>query len=244
MPSASSQPPSDPDPPPARRRSLHYLGDPDVLQAAVITVLLVLLTGGLIWLAYLWQVVRIARSSATRPPQALTALVFGCGLRRDAPGREYRVRLARALMLARSGQAPRLLVLGGRSGGQLSEAAAGGRWLREHDLPESIELLLDPQSTDSLQNLKNARRLLCGDDAAAALPPVALVTSRYHLARCLLLARRLGFDATPVAAEERLAWSVPKLRRLWLESGYLMWIDVGVRWAELIGHSRIAQRVS
>ncbi len=31
--------------------------------------------------------------------------------------------------------------------------------------------------------------------------------------------------------------------RLLLESAYLMWIDLGVRWATLIGHTRMASRI-
>jgi hypothetical protein len=29
-----------------------------------------------------------------------------------------------------------------------------------------------------------------------------------------------------------------------LESGYVMWIDLALRWARLIGHRRIAARLS
>ena len=81
-------------------------------------------------------------------------------------------------------------------------------------------------------------------DASAPLPPVALVTSRYHLARCQLLARRLGFaTSVPIAAEPRLRLTPRALRLLLLESAYLMWIDLGVRWATLIGHTRMASRI-
>ena len=73
---------------------------------------------------------------------------------------------------------------------------------------------------------------------------MALVTSRYHLARCLLLARRLGFDGVAVAAEPSLPRHWRYLGRLVLEAGYLMWIDLGARWAGLIGHTRMAARVS
>jgi uncharacterized SAM-binding protein YcdF (DUF218 family) len=76
------------------------------------------------------------------------------------------------------------------------------------------------------------------------LPPVALLTSRYHLARCLLLARELGFDARPVAAEDRLPRTPRYLVLLAMEGTYLMWIDLGMRWARLVGHRRMAARIS
>ena len=90
------------------------------------------------------------------------------------------------------------------------------------------------------QNLRHARSLLQEDGPVArVLPPVALVTSRHHLARCQLLAQRLGFRSVPVAAEARLVLNRRYVVRLLAESGYLMWIDIGMRWARLIGHRRI-----
>ncbi|MGP1665123.1 MAG: YdcF family protein, partial [Rhodanobacter sp.] len=75
------------------------------------------------------------------------------------------------------------------------------------------------------------------------VPPVALVTSRYHLARCLLLAKRLGFDGVPVGAEAVLPHHPRYLGRLLMEASYVMWIDIGMRWAELVGHQRMARRI-
>ena len=60
----------------------------------------------------------------------------------------------------------------------------------------------------------------------------------------MLLARRLGFDCVPVAAEPEFVLNRRYLVRMLTESGYLMWIDLGVRWARLIGHQRMARRVS
>jgi hypothetical protein len=73
---------------------------------------------------------------------------------------------------------------------------------------------------------------------------VALVTSRYHLARCLMLARRLGFSGLPVAAEPVLPRHGRYLGLLLLEASYLMWTDLGLRWAQLIGHRRMHARIS
>ena len=147
----------------------------------------------------------------------------------------------RALVLARQQQTDHLLLLGGCSGSELSEAAAGAAWLRQHELTGEVRVELEQDSVDSLENLRHARRLL---QEEGRLPPVALVTSRYHLARCLLLARRLGFDSIAVAAEPTLPRHARYLGRLVLEAGYLMWIDIGMRWARLIGHARMAARIS
>lgn len=226
------------------RSPWRYLRDGDVLHAAVVSLLAVLLSGGLVWLGYMVHVWRIARRSPVALPGRWVLLVFGRRLQRDEPERDYRLRLARALGLMQAGVAMRVLLLGGCSGGNRSEAQAGHAWLRQRGLPAGVTVELEQESVDSLENLRHARGLLQGGDRAELLPPVALLTSRYHLARCLLLARRLGFDAHPLAAEPALPCHPRYLARLLVEATYLMWIDLGVRWAELIGHRRMAARIS
>ena len=205
------------------------------------TVLVLLLSAGLVWLGYLVHVCRIAARSPLGPPRRMVVLVFGRRLLHDAPGPDYQQRLARALSLVEQGHADHLLLLGGRSGVQQSEAAAGEQWLRQHGLRGDVRLELEQDSVDSLENLRHARQLLLSD---ARLPPVALVTSRYHLARCRMLARRLGFDSLPIAAEATLPLRPGYLGRLLIEAGYLMWIDIGMRWAVLTGNTRMTARIS
>ncbi|HEU4669768.1 MAG TPA: YdcF family protein [Dyella sp.] len=230
-------------PAPSLIRSRRYLSDRDVWHAALVSMSALVLSGGLVFVGYLVHVCRIAWRTPRRPPRPMVVLVFGQRLERDQPGEDYRHRLAAALALARAALAERLLLLGGFSGGAVSEADAGLGWLRRHGLPAQVPVQLEHESTDSLENLRHARRLLAAGEPDRPLPPVALLTSRYHLARCLLLARRLGFDGQPLAAEPRLRLTPRLLRLLVLESAYLMWIDLGVRWAGLIGHGRMAARI-
>jgi uncharacterized SAM-binding protein YcdF (DUF218 family) len=225
------------------QRRLRYLRDRDVQYAALVTALVLVLSAGLVWLGYLIHVWRIAARSPLAPPRRMTVLVFGQRLRQDSPQRDYRLRLRRALDLLRHGQVEQLLLLGGRSGGRCSEAEAGLAWLRQQGLPAAPAVELEQDSVDSLENLRHARRLLLAQPAGR-LPAVALVTSRYHLARCLLLARRLGFDSVPIAAEPALPRQPRYLARLLMEATYLMWIDMGLRWARLTGHQRIVTRIS
>ncbi|UGB37928.1 YdcF family protein [Frateuria soli] len=233
MPSSSTQ-----------RNPWRYLRDADVLHAAVVTLLAVVLSAGIVWLGYVVHVWRIARRAPTTLRGRWVVLVFGRQLVADAPGADYRGRLARALALLREKTAGRVLLLGGRSGGARSEAEAGHAWLQGQGLPADAHVELEQESVDSLENLRHARGLLQGGDRAEVLPPVALLTSRYHLARCLLLARRLGFDGHAVAAEEGLPRTPRYLALLLMEATYLMWIDLGMRWARLIGHRRMAARIS
>jgi vancomycin permeability regulator SanA len=230
---------STPTAPPSRWR---YLRDGDVLHAAAITLLAVICSGGLVWLAYLIRVWRVAATSPVQTPACMTTLVFGCQIIGDQPSPEFQRRLQRALTLARSHCTDHILLLGGCSGGPLSEAAAGAAWLRRQGLPDDVRLELEQDSIDSLENLRHARVLL--QASATLLPSVALVTSRYHLARCLMLAHRLGLDGLPVAAEPSLSRHPRYLGRLVLESGYVMCMDLGLRWAQLLGLQRMVDRIS
>ncbi|QWT19282.1 YdcF family protein [Bacillus sp. NP157] len=219
-----------------------YLGDRDILQAAAVTLLLLIASAGLLYVAHLVRVWHIARRSLPRIDARQTLLVFGRRLVRGEPEHDFIERLACAQANASDGLAERVLVLGGLSGGgEISEAEAGQRWLVAAGWPAGVPLLLEQQSVDSLENLRHAREIL---RRAGTLPTVGLVTNRYHLARCLYLARRLAFEATPVAAEPVFTLTPRYVKRMALEAGYLMWIDTGMRWAALTGNQRVLARIA
>lgn len=229
---------------PLKRGPWRHARDRDLIHAAAVAAVAMAASLGLVWLVYAAYVWRVASRSPLAPPDRRDVLVFGRRLVDDRPERDFRERLARALVLVREGHVDRLFLLGGRSSGRISEAAAGAAWLRARGLPAHIAPRLEQASTDSLDNLRHARSLLREEGPGRGLPPVALVTSRYHLPRCLLLARWLGFEASvAVAAEERLRLDRRYLFRLFAESAYVMWIDLGLRWARLIGHGRLLMRV-
>ncbi|HEX6613945.1 MAG TPA: YdcF family protein [Rhodanobacteraceae bacterium] len=223
-----------------RRGPFRYLRDGDVWQSLAATAIACALTAGMLYLAYLIRVVLIAVSAQCRSEPGALLLVFGRRLDANGePEHDYVARLQRALEIVLRQPSQKLMLLGGASGAQVSEAAAGLEWLRGHRLPVSVGVTLEQASTDSLENLRHARSLL-----GTPLPCVILVSSRYHLARCLALARALGFPARVCAAEPRLRWSLPIARRIALEAGYLMWLQTGTAWARLIGNTRMLARVT
>lgn len=225
-----------------RRGPWRYLGDGDILVAAGVTLLALVASLGLLYVAHFIRVWRVATGSPVRVQAPRTLLVFGRKLVGGQLETDYIGRLNRARENALEGLAQRALLLGGRSdGGPLSEAEAGQRWLHGTGWPDCVPLLLEQESVDSLENLRHAREMLRRD---GSVPSVALVTSRYHLARCLYLARRLAFEAMPVAAEPSFPGGYRYIRRMALEAGYLMWIDTGFRWARLTGNQRVVSRLS
>ena len=91
------------------------------------------------------------------------------------------------------------------SGGQgadkpMSEAACMHDWLVGHGVDED-RLIMEDQSTNTLENLRNSFAILGqrtgGDDLSGK---VAVVSSSYHLFRAKLIASGLGVDVSGVAA--------------------------------------------
>lgn len=228
---------------PLRRGVWRYLSDRDILVAAFVTAFACVGSLGLLYVAHLVRVIRLARGAPVRAGHRGVFLVFGRRLVNDRPEADFAARLSRARDNALDGRADRVLLLGGLSGGGISEAEAGRRWLQARDWPPGVPLDLEQISIDSLENLRHARELLRSSEEAP-LPPVWLVTSRYHLARCMYLAGRLGFDASALGAEEAMPWTRRYLLRMAMEAGYLMWIDTGMRWAALTGNRRMAARIA
>ncbi|MCB1635792.1 MAG: YdcF family protein [Xanthomonadales bacterium] len=206
----------------------------DIAHSMGVALLACMASGGLLYLYYLLRASWIAVRSQQLNESEGCVLVFGKRLRAGAPDGEFEARLQHALRLAHAKPDRPLMLLGGAAPGEPSEAAVGAARLRELGLPQGIDVQLEDQSRDTLQNLRHARTLL-----GVGRPRVLLLSSRYHLARCAQFAGQLGFDYELCAAEPRVRFSLVLLRRLAGEAVYLCWLDIGTRWARLIGHRRM-----
>nr|WP_273544230.1 YdcF family protein [Luteimonas saliphila] len=171
--------------------------------------------------------------------------MFGKHAPRGRPDADFSARLARAAALWSARPPQRMLLLGGGPDGGPSEAALACSALVRMGVPADAPLVLEDRSRDTLQNLRNARALLERDRDSVDPPrPVTLLSSRYHLARCALFARNLGLRWELCAAEPTFSWRPATLWRLAGEAAYVCWVDVGTRWARLIGHQRMLARIS
>ena len=215
-------------------RRLHrrrLLRDLDVLHALGVALLVLLASAGLAYAAYGVRAWRVASRSGTTARG--TVLVFGKHCHDGVPDADFLARLQRVHALATGGAVRRVLLLGG--GDDPTEAAVAAAELRRRGWPDEVALVLEDQSRDTLENLRHARALL-GDSGG----PAWLLSNRYHLARCALLADCVGLEHGLCAAED--AWRfTPKLL---LEAGLSMWIDIGRRWARLIRHERMLSKLS
>lgn len=225
---------------PSRYRHGSPLRDPDVLHVLTVGALVNVVGLGLPYLYFLARTWRTARRTGIGlAPDVTTVMVFGKRLVDGAPDREYRWRLRRALHLLRRHPALTVLLAGGASEGEdrATEAEIGRDWLLRH-LPQAApRVRVESRSLDTIDNLRQARALLPPG-------PVGLLSSRYHLARCVVMARSLHLTVRPCAAEPRLRLDARGAGRLALEAGYHTLFVIGRRWARLIGHARMLSRVS
>jgi len=150
-----------------------------------------------------WLTMRRVRAVAVQArcdaPRDATLMVPAQGLDHGEISAEYGRRLQRVTRLCREWGERRLL-LTGRSAlpATRGESAAGWRWMKEFGLCAQAHVALDENDGDTLDDLRcAAARTVDGER-------VAIVSNRYHLARCGVLARRLGLDWTLCAAES--AW--------------------------------------
>ena len=214
--------------------------DRDVLHTGLVTLLACMLSAGVVYLGYFWHVLRVARRAPTMPEHGDTVLVFG---KRAPHGRidaDFAVRLERAATLWREHPPREVILLGGGAPNEPTEAEVAQQSLLARNLGAGPALRLEGHSRDTLQNLRNARDLMVGQTTRR----VTLLSNRYHLARCALFARQLGYDWELCAAEPRLPLRPSTLLHIAAEAYFVCWSDLGTRWARFIGSERMLARVT
>ena len=214
--------------------------DRDVLHAGVVALSACVLSAGLVYVGYFVHVLRVAKRAPCEPEHGDCVLLFGKNAPRGRIDRDFAARLDRAVSLWQHTPRRSLVLLGGGAKGERSEAEVARDALHARGLDREVAMQMESQSRDTLQNLRNAR-LLLGEGMRAR---VTLLSNRYHLARCALFANQLGYDWELCAAEAKLRLGPSTLWRLAGEAAYVCWIDLGTRWARLIGHRRMLQRVT
>ncbi len=195
----------------------------------VLSNLVIVVTGGLSLLWQLRQVHAIAKRTPSTSTSSQWLIVLGMHLRKGAITVDYALRLEKALALQAKDLRRRIFVLGGRRGAQgQTEAEKGKEYLVNRGVSPS-SILLEDKSSNSLDNLRQARAIL----GTMRPEQAALITNRYHLARAQSIAVGLGLSHTLCAAEERLYIDARILTRFLLEAYYLHWVVIGRAWSWL-----------
>lgn len=209
------------------------LADRGLREALAASALVVAFSGGVV-LALVWVWVLITAMRAKRQAAVDWLIVPGYVLDNGQPAAIYCQRLGHAADLAERDSDLQLLLTGG---GQPSEARAGRSWLIRHRGLSPERVLLEEASTDTFENLRQARDML---PAAAQM---GIVSSRFHLARVRLFARQLGLAATVLAAEPRFEPTPANLAATLREAVFLCWFLCGLLWARLARRRHLLVRL-
>ncbi len=156
--------------------------------------------GLLLILDMLWVFTKFPEASHDRvfsveslPVSGAPVLILGAGVMRDRePTQVLQSRLDTGLDLFRRGKGSWFLVSGDNRAANYNEPQAMRRWLLKRGVPPE-RVISDFAGRRTYDSLKRAQ-------AVFGVTRVIVVTSDFHLARALFLARHLGLDAYGVPA--------------------------------------------
>ncbi len=114
-------------------------------------------------------------------------LILGAAVWPNGPSPTLKRRTTHAARLWHAGRAPLIIPCGGLGAHAPTEAAAMQAILEAENVPADA-IICEDQSTTTLENIRNAKRLLPGRR-------VIIVTDRYHGPRALMVARHLRLTA-------------------------------------------------
>ena len=147
------------------------------------------------WIVCLLAIIGWSTRDAAGPADAI--IVLGAAQYSGRPSPVLRARLDHALQLWREKRSARVVLTGGRrEGDQISEAAAGRRYLMRRGVP-SAAIKLEALGRTSLASMHGAAALLRLGDSLPPRPRVVLVSDPFHMLRLELLARMHGLAPLP-----------------------------------------------
>lgn len=213
--------------------------DRDLIFTLFLAGIVFFISGGLVLIPCAIRVVWVALHSPCNIDPPVLLFVFGKKLEDGKIDSDYRMRLTRVAQIISTVKQYRLVLMGGKTGGnRISEAEAGAAYLAELGVAQDDRMLLENKSSHTLENLRNAREIIMEND----VPPV-LATNRYHLARCSILASSLGISHALCGAEETFVFNLSSIGKIFLESLLILWFFTGKKWASITGNRRMLARI-
>lgn len=121
-------------------------------------------------------------------------------------------------------QKPILIPSGGQGADEsVSEAEAMRRYLTEHGIPKE-HILLEDRSATTMENLRNSKEII---ESRPGGKRTALVSSNYHIYRCLSYADKVGLNCVGIGAKVAFYfWPSALLREfaaVFLTKKFLFW---------------------
>nr|WP_246147763.1 YdcF family protein [Secundilactobacillus folii] len=148
------------------------------------------------------------------PPRADYVIVLGAKVTSAGPSRTLRRRLNTALAYANQQPFGPLFILSGGRGNDepQTEAAAMAKYLHAHRVPFD-QMLLEENSTSTTTNFKYSKLLIKANWRGPKPPIILVVTSNYHLARSILLARQHHLSVIGLGSQTTISSLFPAMIR-------------------------------
>ncbi len=162
-------------------------------------------------------------------------VIHGCGLAGgERPTKLLSNRIDKAIDVYRKCRVKPVIIPSGGQGAdeKISEAQAMKNYLLEKGIPEE-QILMEDRSTTTRENLIYSKQIIDGRDGKKK---TALISSNYHIYRCLRLARDVGLKCTGIGADVALYyWPSALIREFiavfltkrfffWAMAGYVLFI--------------------
>jgi len=218
---------------------------PDGMAMLVLSCVVMIGTAGISYLCALVATSRVALASSNASQRFSMILALGKRLEEGRISHDFRLRLDKAISLHSESENATIIVVGGKRGGdRLTEAQAGRDYLLDKGIaPASV--ILEDKSRHTLENLRETRNILEKMTSTGSDPicPVALVSNRYHLARCGMIADGLGIRHVLCPAESSLLLGVSTVLNLLMEAFFVHWYKVGDFFSTLTNNQRMLGRI-
>ena len=133
------------------------------------------------------------RYSVADVPAAPVGIVFGAGIRGDAPSNFLQQRLDLAVELYRAGRVRGLLMSGDHGRTEHDEVAVMTRYAVTHGVPAGV-IGQDHAGFDTYDSCYRAKAIF-------GVRRAVVVTQEFHLARAVYLCRQLGIEAFGVGVD-------------------------------------------
>ena len=157
-------------------------------------------------------------------------IIHGCGLiDGERPTKLLSNRIDKAIeVYEKCDRKPVIIPSGGKGDDEkVSEAEAMRRYLVSHGIPNE-SIVLEDQSTTTGENVAYSKRII---DSRGGGMRIALVSSNYHVYRCLKIARAAGLKCTGIGADVALYyWPSALIREfiaIFLTKRFLFWALLG-----------------
>lgn len=215
--------------------------DKDGMLTLLLSTVLICLTLGLSWLWMSRRAYVTAKKASSTSYSPIPLIVFGKQLIQNQIDTDYQLRLDRTLDVVKRTPSVPIILLGGRTEDNLiSESEAGQGYLLTQQPELETHLILEKASRNTLENLQQAKQYLIAQQHCLN---VRLVSSRYHLYRCKLIAAGLGIKAELIAAETEFVLSWQQSYKIIIEGFLNHWYYTGAFISGLLNNQRMLSKI-